>query len=125
MWNPEKSKFCLRIPTKQLYPLTCGKMYSLCGKKKRKPTRPGKTNIFSGVAHYADCGAKLYYCSSKGFEIRRDYFVCYTSRKERKEVCLTHFIRAVVLEEIVLLHLQYVISYVKAYEDIFREKMER
>lgn len=33
MWNPEKSKFCLRIPTKQLYPLTCGKMYSLCGKK--------------------------------------------------------------------------------------------
>ncbi|MFD3260155.1 hypothetical protein ACE3MQ_16230 [Paenibacillus lentus] len=46
-----------------------------------------------------------------------------TSRKKGKEVCPTHFIRAVILEEMVLWHLQYVTSFVTAYEDIFREKM--
>ncbi len=79
--------------------------------------------MFSGVAYCADCGAKLYYCTSKSFETRQDHFVCYTSRKKGKEVCATHFIRAVVLEEMVLWHLQYVTSFVTAYEDIFRKKM--
>lgn len=46
-----------------------------------------------------------------------------TSRKKGKEVCPTHFIRAVILEEMVPWHLQYVTSFVTAYEDIFREKM--
>ncbi|GEM_PF-5994592 len=38
-----------------------------------------------------------------------------TSRKKGKEVCATLFIRAVVLEEMVLLHLQYITSFVTAY----------
>jgi len=92
-------------------------------KNKRRPTRTGKTNLFSGVAYCADCGEKLYYCTSKSFETRQDHFVCSTSRNKGKEVCSTHFIRAVVLEELVLWHLQYVTSFVAAYEDIFRAKM--
>ena len=71
----------------------------------------------------ADCGETLYYCTGKSFETRQDHFVCSTSRKKGKEVCPTHFIRAVVLEELVLWHLQYVTSFVTTYEDIFREKM--
>jgi len=92
-------------------------------KNKRRPTRTGKSNLFSGVAHCADCGAKLYYCTSKSFETRQDHFVCSTSRTKGNEICSTHFIRAVVLEEMVLWHLQYVTSFVTAYEDIFWEKM--
>lgn len=92
-------------------------------KNKRRPTRTGKTNLFSGIAYCTDCGAKLYYCTSKSFETRQDHFVCSTSRKKGKEVCATHFIRAVVLEEMVLWHLQYITSFVTAYEDIFREQM--
>ena len=68
-------------------------------KNKRRPTRTGKTNMFSGIARCADCGEKLYYCTSKNFEARQDHFVCYTSRLKGKEVCATHFIRAVVLEQ--------------------------
>lgn len=44
-------------------------------------------------------------------------------KKKGKKVCATHFIRAVVLEEMTLWHLQFVTSFVTAYEDIFREKM--
>ena len=30
-------------------------------KNKRRPTRTGKTNMFSGIVRCADCGEKLYY----------------------------------------------------------------
>lgn len=42
------------------------------------------------------------YCTGKNFEKRQDYFVCSTSRKKGTDVCDTHYIRAVVLEEGVL-----------------------
>ena len=78
--------------------------------------------MFSGIAYCADCGQKLYYCTSKYFESRQDYFVCSTSRKGKEE-CSTHFIRAVVLEKGVLAHLRYVISYIQNYEEQFRKIM--
>lgn len=58
-------------------------------KNKRRPTRTGKTNMFSGIVRCADCGEKLYYCTSKNFEARQDHFVCSTSRLKGKEVCPT------------------------------------
>ena len=92
-------------------------------KNKRRPTRTGKTNMFSGIVYCADCGQKLYYCTSKYFESRQDHFVCSTSRKQGTDVCDTHFIRAVVLEQGVLQHLRYVINFVSSFEDKFREIM--
>jgi len=90
-------------------------------KNKRRPTRTGKTNMFSGIVRCADCGEKLYYCTSKNFEARQDHFVCSTSRLKGKEVCPTHFIRAVVLEQGVLAHLRLVISCVANHEEQFRK----
>ena len=92
-------------------------------KNKRRPTRTGKTNMFSGIARCADCGEKLYYCTSKNFQARQDHFVCSTSRLKGKEVCSTHFIRAVVLEQGVLAHLRLVISCVANHEEQFRKAM--
>lgn len=89
-------------------------------KNKRRPTRTGKSNMFSGIAYCGDCGQKLYYCTSKYFESRQDHFVCSTSRKG-KEKCSTHFIRAVILEQGVLAHLKYVIETVACYENQFRK----
>ncbi len=89
-------------------------------KNKRRPTRTGKINMFSGVAYCADCGQKLYYCTSKYFESRQDHFVCSTSRKGKEE-CSTHFIRATILEQGVLAHLKYVIGTVASYENQFRK----
>lgn len=92
-------------------------------KNKRRPARTGKTNMFSGLVRCADCGEKLYYCTSNSFETRQDHFVCSTSRKKGKEVCDTHFIRAVVLEEGTLQHMRLVISCVADYEDAFRRAL--
>ena len=92
-------------------------------KNKRRPTRTGKTNMFSGIVRCADCGEKLYYCTSKNFEARQDHFVCSTSRLKGKDVCLTHFIRAVVLEQGVLAHLRLVISCVANHEEQFCKAM--
>ena len=89
-------------------------------KNKRRSTRTGKSNMFSGIAYCADCGQKLYYCTSKYFESRQDHFVCSTSRKG-KENCSTHFIRATILEQGVLAHLKYVIGTVASYENQFRK----
>lgn len=92
-------------------------------KNKRRPTRTGKTNLFSGIVRCADCGEKLYYCTSKNFEARQDHFVCSTSRLKGKEVCPTHFIRAVVLEQGVLAHMRLVIACVSTHEERFRATM--
>ena len=92
-------------------------------KNKRRPARTGKSNMFSGVVRCADCGEKLYYCTSKNFETRQDHFICSTTRRRGPETCTSHFIRAVVLEEGTLLHMQLVISCIASHEDAFRKAL--
>ena len=92
-------------------------------RNKRRPAKTGKSNLFSGVAYCADCGEKLYYCTTQNFEERQDHFVCSTSRKKGKDVCGTHFIRAMVLEKGVLKFLQILLWYISDCEDLFRERL--
>ena len=92
-------------------------------KHKRRPAGSGRSNVFSGIAHCADCGAKLYYCSNKNLDARSDYFVCSTSQKHGSEACGTHYIRAVALEAMVFWHLMCTIDFVVHYEDEFRQKV--
>ena len=62
------------------------------------------------------------YCTTKDFEKRQDHFVC-GNYKSNTGSCTIHFIRAVVLEQLVLNNLQVVISYVTAHENYFRQVM--
>lgn len=55
---------------------------------------------------------------------RQDHFVCANCRSNTGS-CSAHFIRAVVLEELVWMHMRAVISYVSRYEDHFRAVMEQ
>ncbi|WP_320056904.1 zinc ribbon domain-containing protein [[Clostridium] symbiosum] len=86
-------------------------------KHKRRPTKTGKHNMFSGLVECADCGAKLYYCTSNYFEERQDHFVC-SNYKSNTGTCSAHFIRAVVLE-----HLQRTVQNVREYENEFVRSM--
>lgn len=123
LWNPEEKQMVFENTHEAIIDIGVWERVQALRKNKRRPTRTGKTNMFSGIAYCADCGEKLYYCTSKSFETRQDHFVCSTSRKKGKEACSTHFIRAVVLEKLVLWHLQHVTSFVVAYEDEFRDMM--
>ena len=92
-------------------------------RNKRRPTRTGKTNMFSGLVYCADCGAKMYYCTTNYFEARQDHFVCSNSRTRTGEKCSSHFIRAVVLERGVMMHLRLLQVCATDYEKQFVEAL--
>lgn len=91
--------------------------------QRHRRTKTGKSNMFSGLVYCADCGAKMRYCTTSYFEKRQDHFVCANYRSNTGS-CSAHFIRAVVLEELVWMHMEAVISYVTQYEAHFRAAME-
>lgn len=86
---------------------------------RQRRSKTGKTSLFSGMAYCTDCGEKLYYCTANNFEKRQDFFECSTHRKN-DEKCKSHYIRAVVLEDMVRMHMETVISYILHYKDHFR-----
>ena len=118
--NPEENQLIFENTHEAIIDVDTWERVQELRKNKRRPTRTGKTNMFSGITYCADCGQKLYYCTSKYFESRQDHFVCSTSRKGKEE-CSTHFIRATILEQGVLAHLKYVIGTVAGYENQFRK----
>ena len=90
---------------------------------RRRPTKMGEMGLFSGLAYCADCGAKLYHHRSITLTKEQESYICsnYQSRKK----CTAHYIRAVVLEQLVLQNLQRVVAYAQEDEDEFvRRVME-
>lgn len=92
--------------------------------QRHRRTATGKSSPFSGLVFCADCKQKLYYSTTKYFEKRQDFFTCSTHRANKGK-CSGHYIRAVVLEDLVWNHMKEVISYVTRYEAHFRVEMEQ
>ena len=92
--------------------------------QRHRRTATGKSSPFSGLVFCADCKQKLYYSTTKYFEKRQDFFTCSTHRAN-KDKCSGHYIRTVVLEDLVWNHMKEVISYVTRYEAHFRVEMEQ
>ena len=91
--------------------------------QRHRMTRTGRSSIFSGLVYCADCGSKMLYGATNNGDPKQDYFDCSLHRKD-KEKCNGHFIRAKVLERMVLKHIQTVMDYILRYESYFRRKME-
>ena len=99
-----------------------GKVQEIRQQRHRR-TKTGKSSLFSGMVYCADCGAKMRYCTTSYFEKRQDHFVCANYRSNTGS-CSAHYIRAVVLEDLVWMHMKAVISYVTRHESYFRAVME-
>lgn len=87
-------------------------------KNKRRYTKSGKKSIFAGLLECADCGAKLYYCTSKAHKEDHDYFVC-SNYKGNTGKCTVHYIRESVLYDVVLEQIQTMLKYLQSYESDF------
>ena len=123
IWNPVEKRVVFENTHEPIIDLDIWERVQELRKNKRRPTKTGKSNMFAGMAYCADCKNKMYYCTSRYFESRQDYFVCSGANKG-KDVCGSkHYIRAVVLEQGVLEHLKYVIGYISAFEQQFRTAM--
>lgn len=93
------------------------------GSKMRKPKRTEK-NMFSGMLYCADCGCKLHYnINHPNSSI--EYFNCSNYRGNRGTCNQTHYIRADSLEQVVLLELKRLASYLQSNEAEFVKMLER
>jgi len=92
--------------------------------QRQRMTKAGRSSMLSGLVFCADCGKRLYFYTCQNFKRRQDYFICSTHRLYEGK-CSAHYIRAVVLEEVVWAHIKAVISYVTCHEAHFRAVMER
>lgn len=90
--------------------------------QRHRHTKTGKTNMFSGLVFCGDCKERMYFSTSTKFKSTQDFFTCSTHRKNNTK-CSGHYIRAVVLEQLVWAHMKIVISYVTYHEQYFRDYM--
>lgn len=90
-------------------------------KHKRKPTATGKLSLFSGKVFCADCGTKLYYCTTNAFDESKDFFTCANYRSNTGS-CSAHYIRNVTLYKLVFQHIKNVLTYIQQFEHTFVKK---
>jgi len=68
---------------------------------KRRPAKTGRQGMFSGLLYCADCGAKLYFCTTNSFSPQQEHYVC-SNYKSNTGTCSVHFIREETLKLFVL-----------------------
>ena len=84
----------------------------------------GKANPLTGLMFCADCGVKMYNSRNPKFDI----YQCsaYTiGTAHYKKVCSAHYIRTVVVRELVLSSIQRISGYVRENEDEFIEQIRK
>ena len=86
---------------------------------KRRNTATGRQSLFAGLIFCADCGSKLYFCASKSLKRNQEFYRC-ANYKDRRGSCSIHFIRDVVLRQLVLDEIQSLADFVRCYAPVFQ-----
>ncbi len=87
-------------------------------KNKRRPTKHEEVNPFSGMVYCADCGKKMYLCRATSLTADQEHLKCSTYSLD-KDACSAHFIRTIVMKEIVLSELNKLLVNVRENEEKF------
>lgn len=85
---------------------------------RRRMQRCEEINPFSGMVYCADCGARMYLCRARTLTKNQEHMKCSTYAVDQSE-CSAHYIRTVVLEELVLSELNKLLQTVHDREDEF------
>lgn len=86
---------------------------------KRRNTATGRQSLFAGLIFCADCGSKLHFCASKSLKRNQEFYRC-ANYKDGRGSCSIHFIRDVVLRQLVLDEIQSLANFVRCYAPIFQ-----
>lgn len=87
-------------------------------KHKRRNTATGRKSLFSGLVFCADCGSKLHFCASKSLKQNQEFFRC-ANYKDGRGTCSIHFIRDVVLEQIITEAIRNLADFIRCYNSVF------
>lgn len=85
---------------------------------RRRPTKMGDTGMFSGMLYCADCGHRLNLNRTKSWLPEQNNYTCGVYKRQKGK-CSAHYIRSVVLEQLVLENLREVIAFAREREDEF------
>ena len=86
--------------------------------QRKRPMKQDEIGLFSGLVICSDCGERLYHSRGISTAHERENYTCGTYRRFSNR-CTAHYIRVVVLEELVLQNLQRVVAYAREDEDEF------
>ncbi|MFT8890078.1 MAG: recombinase family protein [Ethanoligenens sp.] len=92
---------------------------------KRRPTRMGEMDKFSGLVFCADCGSRHYHIRSANMKPGQTSYVCGKYRRDGREACSAHFIRTVVLDKLVLEDIRRVTAIASEHEQEFVKSIMR
>ena len=85
---------------------------------KRRNTKTGRASLFAGLLFCPDCGAKLHFCAAKSLKPNQEFYCC-ANYNSGRGTCKIHYIRNVVLEQIVAEAVGSLADFVRCYEPIF------
>lgn len=85
---------------------------------KRRNTKTGRKSLFAGLLFCPDCGAKLHFCASKSLKANQEFYRC-ANYNSGRGTCEIHYIRNVVLEQIVAEAVGSLADFVRCYESVF------
>ena len=120
--NPEEKQAVFENTHKAIIDESVFEKVQIIRQNRHRKTKTGKSSMFSGMLYCADCGEKMYFCASNNSKFEQSFFECSVHHKHRDK-CKVHFIRSVVLEDLVQTHMNAVVSYVVRYEQHFRKAM--
>lgn len=120
--NPEEKQAVFENTHKAIIDESVFEKVQIIRQNRHRKTKTGKSSMFSGMLYCADCGEKMYFCASNNSKFEQSFFECSVHHKHRDK-CKVHFIRSVVLEDLVQTHMNAVVSYVVRYEQHFRKVM--
>ena len=89
-------------------------------KKRKRPTKDGEKNMFSGLLSCADCGSNLWFNINSGNKNIK-FFACSNHKSNRGTCEDRHYIRVEFLEQVVLQELNRLTKFAKKYEKVFAE----
>ena len=120
--NPEEKQAIFKNVHEAIIDESLFEKVQIIRQNRHRRTKTGKSSMFSGMLYCGDCGEKMYFCASNNSKFEQSFFECSVHHKHRDK-CKIHFIRSVVLEDLVQTHMNAVVSYVARYEEHFRKVM--